>query len=458
MKTKKLAGILSAAVLASSCTSAIACQTASAKELSSASIAYDINTPAADVTGTAYAKTAEGFVQRMYNVALNRNADAAGLNNWTSQLKSGKKTAADLIDGFFFSDEYKGKKKSADEMIADCYNAMLDRSPDATGKANWKLRFNVGMSMQAICKGFVGSNEFKGLCKTYGIKPGTINLRLAKDENYERTYFVYRLYKNCLERTPDISGLESWCKKLKNGTTGSQIAYGFVFGKEYMERLNAKTGEPFLNNYVRILYNALLGRNPDTVGKEKWKNKLREPNSLQYVFNGLLMSSEFKEQCEKAGIKVGRKIADPGDVDFDTIVKEIIEKINRKRAEKGIAPLKVHPVAVKAADAYMKNKFEGGDELNYKKVVTDCGITDKNARCQPWMVIFTPYKYLDLSQEGEKFRFASSQAVIDDLWNWSQSRNYCLEENFKYIGITTGVQPTQSETATLARYSIIFVG
>ena len=97
MKTKKLAGILSAAVLASSCTSAIACQTASAKELSSASIAYDINTPAADVTGTAYAKTAEGFVQRMYNVALNRNADAAGLKNWTSQLKSGKKTAVPAL-------------------------------------------------------------------------------------------------------------------------------------------------------------------------------------------------------------------------------------------------------------------------------------------------------------------------------------------------------------------------
>lgn len=410
------------------------------------------------VEASAYSRDTEGFVRRMYKIVLGRNPDSSGLNKWVSQLNKKQKTAADLITGFFFSDEYKNKKKSCEAMITDCYKAMLDRAPDSAGMANWKKRMDIGMSVQAVCKGFVGSSEFRALCSSYGIKPGNITLMYARDENYERTHFVYRLYKNCLERTPDISGLESWCKKLKNGTTGSQIAYGFVFGKEYMERLNAKTGEPFLNNYVRILYNAFLGRNPDTVGKEKWKNKLREPNSLQYVFNGLLMSSEFKEQCEKAGIKVSSKIADPGDVDFDTIVKEIIEKINRKRAEKGIAPLKVHPVAVKAADAYMKNKFEGGDELNYKKVVTDCGITDKNARCQPWMVIFTPYKYLDLSQEGEKFRFASSQAVIDDLWNWSQSRNYCLEENFKYIGITTGVQPTQSETATLARYSIIFVG
>lgn len=308
MKTKKLAGILSAAVLASSCTSAIACQTASAKELSSASIAYDINTPAADVTGTAYAKTAEGFVQRMYNVALNRNADAAGLKNWTSQLKSGKKTAADLIDGFFFSDEYKGKKKSADEMIADCYKAMLDRSPDATGKANWKLRFDVGMSMQAICKGFVGSNEFKGLCKTYGIKPGTINLRLAKDENYERTYFVYRLYKNCLGRTPDGAGLESWCKQIKNGKTGSNLVEGFVFSDEYKNR---KTSN---KEFISMLYNTILGRSASTSEITSWTNKLNKGKSRQYAANGFLFSNEFKGQCQKAGINVGNKIPAPEDI------------------------------------------------------------------------------------------------------------------------------------------------
>ena len=308
MKTKKLAGILSAAVLASSCTSAIACQTASAKELSSASIAYDINTPAADVTGTAYAKTAEGFVQRMYNVALNRNADAAGLKNWTSQLKSGKKTAADLIDGFFFSDEYKGKKKSADEMIADCYKAMLDRSPDATGKANWKLRFDVGMSMQAICKGFVGSNEFKGLCKTYGIKPGTINLRLAKDENYERTYFVYRLYKNCLGRTPDGAGLENWSKQIKSGKTGSNLVEGFVFSDEYQNR---KTSN---KEFISMLYNTILGRSASTSEITSWTNKLNKGKSRQYAANGFLFSNEFKGQCQKAGINVGNKIPAPEDI------------------------------------------------------------------------------------------------------------------------------------------------
>ena len=308
MKTKKLAGLLSAAVLASSCTSAIACQTASAKELSSASIAYDINTPAADVTGTAYAKTAEGFVQRMYNVALNRNADAAGLKNWTSQLKSGKKTAADLIDGFFFSDEYKGKKKSADEMIADCYKAMLDRSPDATGKANWKLRFDVGMSMQAICKGFVGSNEFKGLCKTYGIKPGTINLRLAKDENYERTYFVYRLYKNCLGRTPDGAGLENWCKQIKSGKTGSNLVEGFVFSDEYQNR---KTSN---KEFISMLYNTILGRSASTSEITSWTNKLNKGKSRQYAANGFLFSNEFKGQCQKAGINVGNKIPAPEDI------------------------------------------------------------------------------------------------------------------------------------------------
>ncbi|WP_298529741.1 DUF4214 domain-containing protein [uncultured Ruminococcus sp.] len=463
MKTKKLAGLLSAAVLASSCTSAIACQTASAKELSSASIAYDINTPAADVTGTAYAKTAEGFVQRMYNVALNRNADAAGLKNWTSQLKSGKKTAADLIDGFFFSDEYKGKKKSADEMIADCYKAMLDRSPDATGKANWKLRFNVGMSMQAICKGFVGSNEFKGLCKTYGIKPGTINLRLAKDENYERTAFVYRLYNNCLYRTPDGAGLENWCKQIKSGKTGSQVGYGFVFSNEHMSLIQKDYN--VVKNYITDLYRAFLGREPDSAGLENWDTSIViGSNSLQYVFNGFLMSNEFKQQCAKAGIKVGNKLADPNELNVSDYPAKILNGINKERAKKGIAPLKTHPALeqyLKELDNYYYVDMDAKAPDIYKAGEA-CGIERSKLKSN-WIKPLTQCAHFSFEGKGFKYTYTTAEDLVKDLTEGNPSdptsfSSLTLDSQYKYAALSARVGKTTSLDSYYIFYEILLIG
>lgn len=312
MKKSKLISVLSAAVLTASCTATAVSSYASASDKSlstgSTSLAFDISPSTENGVSAANPKATAGFVWRMYNIALNREPDAKGLNNWVTKLNNHTATATDIIDGFFFSDEYKGKKKSADEMITDCYKAMLDRSPDATGMANWKKRFDVGMSMQAICKGFVGSNEFKGLCKTYGITPGTIKLRLAKDENYERTYFVYRLYKNCLGRTPDGAGLESWCKQIKSGKTGSNLVQGFIFSDEYKNKNTSNT------EFVKMLYDTMLGRSADQNGLNSWNTLLNSGRSREAVTNGFLFSDEFKKQCSKAGVTVGNKLTTPEDI------------------------------------------------------------------------------------------------------------------------------------------------
>ena len=311
MKKSKLISVISAAVLAANCTLALGLNaSASDKNISigTTSLAFDISSSTDNVAASSYPKTTTDFVTRMYNVVLNRKPDSTGLNNWVKKLNNHTATAADIIDGFFFSDEYKGKKKSADEMVTDCYKAMLDRSPDSTGKANWTQRLNVGMTMQAICKGFVGSDEFKGLCKTYGITPGTINLRLAKDESYDRTYFVYRLYKNCLGRTPDGTGLENWCKQIKNGKTGSNLAQGFIFSDEYK---NKKTSD---TTFVKMLYETLLGRTGNSSEISNWTNQLSKGKSREYVTNGFIFSNEFKGQCNKIGLTVGNKIPAPEDI------------------------------------------------------------------------------------------------------------------------------------------------
>ena len=253
-------------------------------------------------TTTTYKPTAEGFVIRMYNIALNRNPDPAGLKSWTTQLNNRQKTAADIISAFFNSNEYENSKKTSEQMVVDCYKAMLNRAPDAKGKADWAKKLDTGMTINAVCKGIVGSQEFKNVCKTYGITPGTITIKYARDENYDRTAFVYRLYTNCLGRTPDAAGLENWCKNLKNGTTGAQAVKGFFTSKEFTGR--KRTNRAF----VETVYRTMLGRAGDAKGINSWTTQLSKGKTRINVINGFLGSGEFKNACAKAGIKVGSKI------------------------------------------------------------------------------------------------------------------------------------------------------
>ena len=179
----------------------------------------------------------KGFVTRMYQVVLGREPDPNGLETWIYQLESGRLGAADLVSRFFNSPEYQGKNKSSEAVVVDCYNAMLGRDPDPSGLEHWKAMLDIGMTSDKVCAGFLNSNEFLGLATSYGIRRGTIDLKYYRDLNYDRTAFVYRLYQDCLSRTPDISGLEHWCRMLSLGSDGTSVASGFVFSTEYKNRL-----------------------------------------------------------------------------------------------------------------------------------------------------------------------------------------------------------------------------
>ena len=380
----------------------------------------------------------KAFVARMYRIVLGRAADSTGLNKWTDQLKKKQKTAADLINGFFYSDEYKKKNKTPKAMITDCYKAMLNRNPDSKGLSDWMKRFDAGMTIQAVCKGFVGSNEFKNLCAEYGITPGNINLMNARDDNYERTMFVRRLYTNCLGREADIKGLEDWCMKIRKGATGSQVAQGFVFSSEHMTPLNKLKGTKFINGYLTDLYCSFLGRTPDSAGLKSWTEKLRDDNSLQYVFNGFAMSDEFKKQCSKAGIKVGNKIADPGNVDGTAFMNKLLELINKERTKKGVSALTVKPAATTYIKQYVDRlSGKSNERMSDKALYEALGINPRYGKGTTARLICTEYKRFDEYAEGEKFAVLTPQMVFDELMDTSDGgkvRNALLNSDYKYVG------------------------
>ncbi|MCI7350697.1 MAG: DUF4214 domain-containing protein, partial [Ruminococcus sp.] len=237
------------------------------------------------------------FVDRLYTIILGRGAEPAGLADWTNRLTSETATSAEIVYGIAGSKEFQEKNYANDVIVEKMYNAMLGRGSDPAGKENWVKQLNAGMSFNAIINGFSGSQEFAQVCTGYGILPGNISQIEPRDVNAGLTAFVSRMYTKALGRGYDVNGLNDWTGSYLNGTaTTADIAYGFIFSKEFTEK--NYTDE----QYVDILYSTFFDRAPDEGGKQNWLNDLADGKSREHVLNGFLGSKEFLDLAASFGV------------------------------------------------------------------------------------------------------------------------------------------------------------
>lgn len=117
------------------------------------------------------AEQVQSFVTRFYVQCLGRQPDTEGLNEWVGRLLNGSKTGADVAEGFVFSEEFTGMNHLNETFVTILYRAFFDREPDATGYKAWLERLAGGMSRKSVLVGFLKSQEFAGLCNSYGIVP-----------------------------------------------------------------------------------------------------------------------------------------------------------------------------------------------------------------------------------------------------------------------------------------------
>ena len=244
--------------------------------------------------------TSADFIERLYNVALDRPSEEAGKQDWLNRLNEGS-TGSDLAKGFLYSQEFLNKGTSNDQFLTVLYKTFFDRDPDEAGKAGWMKALNEGTSRQQIVDGFIGSQEYSNLCATYGINAGTgVNPSIDVKPNEATIAFVTRLYKTCLNREPDEEGLNYWSKALANqSVSGTEVANGFFFSPELN---NNDFITPTI--YTTKLYRAFFDREPDEAGLLNWK-KILADGPRRIVFNGFALSEEWRNTCAKYGITCG---------------------------------------------------------------------------------------------------------------------------------------------------------
>ncbi len=112
--------------------------------------------------------------------------------------------------------------------------------------------------------------------------------------------FVERMYTQTLGRASDEDGKLDWSMRLADGDeSGAQVARGFVFSDEYLDKATSD------DQYLDMLYTVFLNRAADAAGKEDWKNQLNNGLSREFIFRGFAESPEFGGICQSYGIERG---------------------------------------------------------------------------------------------------------------------------------------------------------
>ena len=110
-----------------------------------------------------------GFVRRFYQQCLGREPDAGGIETWTTALLEGSRTGSAVAQGFILSQEFSNRRTDDATFLEILYRAFFDRAPDATGLAGWTAVLKAGTTRGKVLDGFIGAQEFRTLCASYGI-------------------------------------------------------------------------------------------------------------------------------------------------------------------------------------------------------------------------------------------------------------------------------------------------
>jgi len=105
------------------------------------------------------ASTAE--VARLYEVVFDREADLGGLEYWINKADSGE-SMSDIATGFVTSQEFHNEfgSVSNEDFLANLYQGMAGRDPDAEGLAYWLGQMeDKGLSQADVALQFAGSQE-----------------------------------------------------------------------------------------------------------------------------------------------------------------------------------------------------------------------------------------------------------------------------------------------------------
>ncbi|MEZ5379043.1 MAG: DUF4214 domain-containing protein [Acidimicrobiales bacterium] len=100
-----------------------------------------------------------------------------------------------------------------------------------------------------------------------------------------------RLYHALLAREPDVAGAKYWLAQSRVGSTLDDVAWGFSQSSEFVKKYGNLDDAAF----VTTVYGNVLGRTPDTAGRNYWLGEVTSGRLSRHgVVRWIAESNEFK--------------------------------------------------------------------------------------------------------------------------------------------------------------------
>jgi VCBS repeat-containing protein len=157
------------------------------------------------------------FVDQIYQTALHRAPDAAGLASWVNALDQGASKADVLLDianspehiadlqGVFNTGVFAANQSDAE--VARLYQGILGHAPDSEGFTFFETAVDQGTTLTQVANDMLASSQY-------------LNAHAGQTD----TAFIESLYSNALGRQADQAGLTAWTNALANGTSHATVA------------------------------------------------------------------------------------------------------------------------------------------------------------------------------------------------------------------------------------------
>ncbi len=222
-------------------------------------------------------------VMRLYLGMLGRLPDREGAEYWINELDTGG-SLGELAAGFATSDEFESLVASLGggdaERVEALYRNVLEREPDAEGRAYWlEALASDRLGMADLVLSFTESAEYREASSDL-VQGGKwllwdVNLAdlpvtaLGLDEGSFADDIV-RLYTGLLGRQPDEDGFAYWLEAVSEGAPLETLGASFAQSEEFLDG----TEEPTVDELLDALYASVLGREPDEGGKLYWQQQV----------------------------------------------------------------------------------------------------------------------------------------------------------------------------------------
>lgn len=244
-------------------------------------------------------ESTRNFVIRVYENTLGRTPPTSDADYWVNYINNGH-TAADLVNTFVHSPEFTNRGLDNTGYMTALYNTLYGRTPDPDGLSYFVNRLDNGYSRNFVLRDMVASTEFTNLCATYGIERGDIALDILETHSSEAE-FINNAYNKIFGRDADKAGLRYWVNRIVNGTaTAATAIQSFIGSQEFISK-----GYD-MEAYIRVLYQAVLGRAADNDGVQYWLNFYTNANVTRaFYLSNFVNSAEFSNLCSTYGVPVG---------------------------------------------------------------------------------------------------------------------------------------------------------